>query len=676
MKNIITALFISVLFNSFSQDIELVKEFIPNSVPQDIVEFDSKLFFSADDGINGRELWSSNGTTAGTTLFKDILSGGASNPEKLKVLNGKLYFIALETLSPARKALYVSDGTVAGTIKLTSLSTNQSNIDATIYFESANNLVFFKNDINALGSELWVTNGTVAGTSQLKDINIGNGSSNPDHFYMYNNKVFFSASNGIDGSELWTSDGTYDGTVMVNPGLTTNTTGPKNFFNYNDVLYYNYDDELWSTNGTLTGTALFKKIHADFKSYPKDFIVYDSKLFFSAQRNGLANELFISNGTPEGTLPVLASMNGYNCSNIRNVLGMLIFSGKSDLHGTEIWMSLGTSQDTRELRNLNNQNGGVDDGIVGDFNIVEANGLAYFSGVQSGTMDELLVTNGTESGTFSLEYVNTTNYDGEPADLIQFNNTVFFSSKYVSNGALYKIAGGGPYVITTSSAPSNGGTTSGDGTYNENESVTVNAIANTNFTFTNWTISGNIVSTSASYTFPAVSNMDLVANFSSTLPTFTITTSALPSNGGTTSGDGTYELNETVDLSAIANTGFTFTNWTISGNIVSTSASYSFPAIADVNIVANFTPSTSNITEYSISDVIVYPNPVDEVLNFTFNSKASLIEISSLDGKLIHSKNINSSSYSMNFYNLYAGVYMYSITFENGSKFSAKFIKN
>lgn len=333
-------------------------------------------------------------------------------------------------------------------------------------------------------------------------------------------------------------------------------------------------------------------------------------------------------------------------------------------------------------------------------------------------------------------------------------------------------ATGTTYTVTTSSSPVSGGSTSGGGTFNGNTSVTVTATANTGYTFANWTESGNVVSTSPSYTFSLTNNRTLVANFSvatggggqdlfspnggfesgagtdwsitgngqisqtgsyphtgvsyaildgvdngtatlthtyvtipvtattatfsfwlnvttsetsvgpydvmtvtlidgsgvahqldsfseanagsntagnysqlsydvsayvgqqvqiqfqattdfsnpttfriddvsltANTPTsgnFSISTSSAPVAGGTTSGGGSFAANTTQTVTATANSGYTFTNWTENGGVVSTSPSYTFSLTADRNLVANFSSGTAS--SYSIS---VSPQPTN-----------------------------------------------------------------
>ena len=53
--------------------------------PADFTVFDGKLYFRADDGVNGTELWVTDGTENGTELVKDIYPGGnSSNPRDLQ----------------------------------------------------------------------------------------------------------------------------------------------------------------------------------------------------------------------------------------------------------------------------------------------------------------------------------------------------------------------------------------------------------------------------------------------------------------------------------------------------------------------------------------------------------------------------------------------------------------
>ena len=150
------------------------------------------------------------------------------------------------------------------------------------------------------------------------------------------------------------------------------------------------------------------------------------------------------------------------------------------------------------------------------------------------------------------------------------------------------------YTVTVAANPTNAGTVTGGGTYDQGQSCTVSATANTGYTFTNWTENGNVVSSNATYTFNVEGNRNLVANF--TLNNYTVTVSANPSNGGSATGGGTFTYGQNCTVTATANTGYTFSNWTENGNVVSSNANYTFTVNSNRTLVANFTENTYTIT--------------------------------------------------------------------------------
>jgi ELWxxDGT repeat protein len=124
----------------------------------------SSLFFVADDGIHGRELWVTDGTSAPEVI--DINPGPAgSNPLELTAIDGTLWFSA-------------NDG--------------------------------------AAGPEPWTSDGTEAGTAIVSDVNGSTGvGSAPSGFVAFEGDVYFAATTGPTGRELWRSDGTHPGTALV-----------------------------------------------------------------------------------------------------------------------------------------------------------------------------------------------------------------------------------------------------------------------------------------------------------------------------------------------------------------------------------------------------------------------------------------------------------------------------
>ena len=152
------------------------------------------------------------------------------------------------------------------------------------------------------------------------------------------------------------------------------------------------------------------------------------------------------------------------------------------------------------------------------------------------------------------------------------------------------------YTVTVSANPTNGGTVTGGGTYQQGQSCTVSASANAGFNFTNWTENGTVVSTNANYSFTVTTNRTLVANFEALPQNYTVTVSANPNNAGTVSGGGTYQEGQSCTVRATANIGYAFTNWTENGNVVSTNAAYTFTVTGNRNLVANFALQQFTIT--------------------------------------------------------------------------------
>lgn len=176
-----------------------------------------------------------------------------------------------------------------------------------------------------------------------------------------------------------------------------------------------------------------------------------------------------------------------------------------------------------------------------------------------------------------------------------------------------------PINITTVANPTEGGVTTGGGNYEAGASCTITATANEGYSFVNWTLSGSEVTTNASYTFTVSADATYTANFE--INNYTITTTADPTAGGVVSGGGSYEYNSEQYLSATANTGYIFVNWTLNNEVVSTYATFPITVTGDAEYVAHFVPESYEIT--------VTANPtaggtVDGAGEYDYNSTCNL----------------------------------------------------
>ena len=108
----------------------LVKDIRPggySSSPGSLTALGNTLYFSANDGVNGTELWKSDGTAAGTVLVKDIFPSvsWSSSPRYLTAVGNTLFFSANDGVNG--EELWRSDGTAAGTVLVKDIFPGSSN---------------------------------------------------------------------------------------------------------------------------------------------------------------------------------------------------------------------------------------------------------------------------------------------------------------------------------------------------------------------------------------------------------------------------------------------------------------------------------------------------------------------------------------------------------------------
>ncbi|MCL2434883.1 MAG: hypothetical protein FWD09_01940, partial [Lentimicrobiaceae bacterium] len=182
---------------------------------------------------------------------------------------------------------------------------------------------------------------------------------------------------------------------------------------------------------------------------------------------------------------------------------------------------------------------------------------------------------------------------GVASDL-ETKGTISTTSPIVPNSyAAYTIGKRCAHTVTVLAEPATAGTASvisGSNTVNCGEIIEVEATeTNADYRFLQWkSDDGTFLSIANPYSFTVTGETTVVAVFE--YGDHVIRVSANPVAGGTVSGGGIYEENETVELEAIPNVCYEFINWTDDDDsgFFSTENPLIFNAIEDRKLTANF----------------------------------------------------------------------------------------
>ena len=213
----------------------------------------NRLFFVADDGVHGPEIWSLTEGSA-PTMSAEIVSGQGGDEQKwvgnltARGNTGTVFFSAHDIVHG--RELWMSDGSNTGMVSDLIVGAESSD---PYNLRSIGSWIYFSAYADGIGRELWRSDGT--SFQLVGDLNSGDGGSYPENITAAGGKVYFSALTSLLGHELFVVTEETPGSPMIeNAADITAGSGdsyPNNLTEFNGDLYFT------ATAYGVTGNELF-----------------------------------------------------------------------------------------------------------------------------------------------------------------------------------------------------------------------------------------------------------------------------------------------------------------------------------------------------------------------------------------------------------------------------------
>ena len=378
-----------------------------SSFPKNLTPFNNELFFTANDGLNGFELWSINNSGLGETLIKDIDPEGSSTPDELTTVGNKLYFTADDGNG---RTLWVlkNKNKVEKVANSGSEPRHLTEVDGKLYYSAT----------SGKGREPWVVKDGQA--AQLQDINPGIRSSNPKQFQLARREtkkgtqkfLYFSANGGERGIELWTqniSKGGEKAERLADIYSGAPSSDPRHLTNSNERLYFTANDgetgrELWTIDAPSGGDACGANSPDDCDTDITD-----------PSRANLVESSLVKN--------IRTKSKSSDPTELHNHRGGLIFSANNGRNGHEPWISQGTTESTTLFLDINN---GERSSSPSSFTSYKSS--LFFAADNGRRGSELWVSNGQESGTELAADIQPGEGSSSPSDLVVQGKTLYMAA--------------------------------------------------------------------------------------------------------------------------------------------------------------------------------------------------------------------------------------------------------
>lgn len=413
-------------------------------VGDEIVALQGRAWFSADDGIHGYELWSTDGTATGTSMLVDLTPGPASSlPSGLFAAPtmGRLFFSAGDWQPPSTRELHVCDGTVNGT-HLVDLGPGGNVPDPLLLGEGCGG-VFFAHSTPATGREPWFTAGTTALTWPLGDLATGSASSMVVTTVLvpFGNEVAILGQDA-SGARVFGSDGTAANTralppsapaqLSSRPGLLTHVEG-RLWFQVRATS--GYGGEIWASDGTAATTRMLSSFAGNQAgTFVHELLPWNGTVIGSASSNQSSFRpllRFDATGSPT----ILRNFQQQFESSPRLLRGTrdLVFFLGQTAAGREPWCTDGTVAGTRMIRDINPTGSSCSN--TWDDQFVTFGDRVVFVADDGVHGEELWITDGTFTGTFLLADIRPGASSSSPRSFCDMGSYLLFRADDGTHGS-------------------------------------------------------------------------------------------------------------------------------------------------------------------------------------------------------------------------------------------------
>ncbi|MFN9287739.1 MAG: ELWxxDGT repeat protein, partial [Planctomyces sp.] len=245
-----------------------------------------------------------DGSSAGTSLVRDVRAGALGSAiSDLAVHANRLYFVADDGNTGAE--LWVSDGQASGTRLVTDLATGASG-SFPAPLTSTPDRLYFTAGTPGTGTELWSTDGSAQGTSLVADLRPGSASASPAQLRAVGGRLFFSADDPVHGRELRVTNAAGNAVLLLadlTPGTASTTfVDPVPFGSSLLVSVYNQANTgqplLINADGVIN--VPLPAQNSQLVRNASRFSGTENAVFFSGTSDSHATELYhLRNTTPQ-----------------------------------------------------------------------------------------------------------------------------------------------------------------------------------------------------------------------------------------------------------------------------------------------------------------------------------------------------------------------------------------